>query len=130
MRVQRVVDEGRYAMSRARAILDGREPPAPPPELQQPGRHDEPPLGVDARGEPAYVGYGGGFYGGGGWFGGGSGLFTGLMLGQMLGGFGGFGHHGDVIVNQGDDGGGWGDMGGGDFGGGDFGGGDFGGGDF
>ena len=127
VRVERVVLEAQYAMSRARAIVEGREPPPPPEELRRPGRHDEPPLDVDERGEPAYVGYGGGFYGGGGWFGGGGGLFTGLMLGQMLGGFGGFGGHQDITINNydGDGGGGWGDFGGGDFGGGDVGGGDW-----
>jgi hypothetical protein len=131
VRVERVIAEARYAMDRARARIDGREPPPPPAELQQPGRHNEPPLEVDERGEPAYAG-GGGFYGGG-WFGGGGGLFTGLLLGQMLGGFGGWGGHYEEHNYYGDsggdggDGGGW---GGGDFGGGDFGGGDFGGGDF
>ena len=132
IRVERVIAEARYAMDRARARIDGREPPPPPAELQQPGRHNEPPLEVDERGEPAYAG-GGGFYGGG-WFGGGGGLFTGLLLGQMLGGFGSWGgghyeehnYYGDG-GGDGGDGGGW---GGGDFGGGDFGGGDFGGGDF
>lgn len=130
VRVERVIDEGRYAMARARARIDGREPPPPPENLTRPGRHDEPALDVDERGEPVYVGYGGmPWYGGGGWFGGGSGLLTGLMLGQMLGGGfggwgGGWGHGGG---NEGGDGG---DSGGGDWGGGDFGGGDFGGGDF
>ncbi len=129
VRVERVIDEGRYAMARARARIDGREPPPPPETLTRPGRHDEPALDVDERGEPVYVGYGGmPWYGGGGWFGGGSGLLTGLMLGQMLGGgFGGWGGHGDGGGGGGDSGG---DSGGGDWGGGDFGGGDFGGGDF
>ena len=133
VRVERVIAEARYAMDRARALVEGREPPSPPAELQQPGRHNEPPLEVDERGEPAYAG-GGGFYGGG-WFGGGSGLFTGLLLGQMLGGgFGGWGgghyeennSYGDS--GGGDGGGGWGggDLGGGDWGGGgDIGGGDW-----
>jgi hypothetical protein len=136
VRVERVIDEGRYAMARARARIGGREPPPPPETLTRPGRHDEPALDVDERGEPVYVGYGGmPWYGGGGWFGGGSGLLTGLMLGQMLGGgFGGWGGgwgghgHGDGGGGEGGDGGGGGDWGGGDFGGGDFGGGDFGGG--
>lgn len=129
VRVGRVVDEGRYAMNRARARVEGREPPPPPSELRVPGRHDEPALDLDERGQPTYIGYGAPFYGGG-WFGGGGGLLTGLFLGQMLGGgWGGWGydpHHGDG--GDGDFGGG--DFGGGDFGGGDFGGGDFGGGDF
>ncbi|MGI8808912.1 MAG: hypothetical protein ACR2KK_13945 [Acidimicrobiales bacterium] len=142
VRVERVIDEGRYAMARARARIDGREPPPPPESLTRPGRHDEPALDVDERGEPVYVGYGGmPWYGGGGWFGGGSGMLTGLMLGQMLGGgfggwgggWGGHGGHHDGGGNDGGDGGGdGGDSGGGDWGGGDWGGGggDFGGGDF
>jgi hypothetical protein len=141
-RVERVVAEARYAMARARAIIDGREPPAPPDELRRPGRHGEPPVDLDEEGVPAYAG-GQPFYGGG-WFGGGagSGLFTGLLLGSMLGGpfgFGGYGYGGgDTIINEGDTygggdgGGGWGDGGGGfgDMGGGDWGGGDIGGGDW
>ena len=136
VRVDRVIDEGRYAMDRARARIEGREPPAPPEKLTRPGRHDEPPLDLDERGQPVYVGYGGmPWYGGGGWFGGGGGgLLTGLMLGSMLGGgwgggyYGGHGHDGGGDGGDGGDSGG--DWGGGDWGGGDFGGGDFGGGDF
>ncbi|CAN5188337.1 hypothetical protein BH24ACT1_BH24ACT1_13360 [soil metagenome] len=124
LRVGRVIDEGRYAMNRARARVEGREPPPPPEELRVPGRHDEPALDVDDRGEPVYAGgtpfYGGGWYGGGG-----GGLFTGLLLGQMLGGGWGYGHHdhggGDAGGDDSQLGGDWG--GGGDFGGGDFGGG-------
>ena len=129
VRVARVVAEARYSMDRARAIIEGREPPAPPDELQRPGRHGEPAVTLDEDRQPAYVGYPGGFQGG--WFGGtGGGLFSGLLLGSLLaGGFGGWGYGGTTIINEGDDGGG-GDFGGGDFGGGDFGGGDFGGGDF
>lgn len=131
VRVDRVVQEARYAMDRARARIDGREPPPPPESLRQPGRHNEPPLETDERGRPVYAGYDQPFYGGGWFGGGGGGLFTGLLLGQMLGGFGGWGGgwdggHDDG-GDSGGDGGGW---GGGDFGGGDFGGGDFGGGDF
>jgi hypothetical protein len=132
VRVARVVAEGRYLMDRVRAIIDGREPPPPPEELQRPGQHGEPAVTLDADRQPAYVGYTGGFQGG--WFGGANGLFTGLLLGSLLsGGFGGWGHGGTTIVNTGDGGDsdfGDGDFGGGDFGGGDFGGGDFGGGDF
>ena len=136
VRVQRVLDEARYAMSRARAITDGREPPPPPDELRRPGRHDEPALDLDERGAPYYVG-GGPFYGGG-WFGGGGGLFSGLLLGSMLGGWGGMGWGSHVEVNNygTDGGGGWGGgwsdsgVGGGDWGGGDWGGGDLGGGDW
>ena len=139
VRVERVVAEARYAMARARAIIDGRQPPAPPDELRQPGRHHEPPLDLDEQGAPVYAG-GQPFYGGGGWFGGGmgSGLFGGLLLGSMLGGpfgWGGWGGGPIIIDNDGGDGGGgdgggWGDGGGfGDRGGGDWGG-DMGGGDW
>jgi hypothetical protein len=134
VRVARVVAEARYSMDRARAIIEGREPPAPPDELLRPGRHGEPAVTLDEDRQPAYVGYPGGFQSG--WFGGtGGGLFSGLLLGSLLaGGFGGWGYGGTTIINEGDDGGGGdfgrGDVGGGDFGGGDFGGGDFGGGDF
>jgi hypothetical protein len=138
-RLERVVAEARYAMARARAGVEGRELPPPPDELRRPGRHDEPPLDVDADGAPVYAG-GRSFYGDG-WFGGGAGggLFGGLLLGSMLGGWGWGGWGGPVVIDHhdgdggdaggdGGDGGGWGD--GGDFGGGDWGGGDFGGGDF
>ena len=132
VRVARLVAEGRYSMDRARAIVEGREPPSPPAELQRPGQHGEPALTLDSNRQPAYVGYPGGFQGG--WFGGTSGLFSGLLIGSMLtGGFGGWGGGGTTIINEADDNngdGGDGDSGGGDFGGGDFGGGDFGGGDF
>ena len=141
VRVRRVVDEGRYAMARARARIEGREPPAPPEELRRPGTRDEPALDLDERGTPVYVGYGGMPWYGGGWFGGGGGILTGLMLGQMLGGGWGGGWGGGLFGGgygrdddggwEGGDGGDWGagDVGGGDVGGGDFGGGDFGGGD-
>jgi hypothetical protein len=130
VRVERVVIEAQYAMSRARAIVRGQRPPDPPEELRRPGRHDEPPLEVDDVGRPQYVGFGSPFYGGG-WFGGGGGLISGLLLGSMLGGWGGGwgGDHIEIHDHGGD--GGWSDgAGGGDWGGGDFGGGDFGGGDF
>jgi hypothetical protein len=139
VRVRRLIDEAQYAMARARARIDGREPPPPPDELRRPGLHDEPAVDVDERGEPTYVGRDGfagyGPFYGGGWFMGANGLFTGLLLGSLLGGFG---HPGPILVETGGDGGdggvdsdgGGGDFGGGDFGGGDFGGGDFGGGDF
>jgi hypothetical protein len=131
VRVARVIAEGRYAMNRARAQVEGREPPPPPEELRVPGRHDEPALDVDDRGRPVYVGAGEPFYGGGWFGGGGGGLFTGLLLGQMLGGGWGFGGWGSGHHDHGDGGGdAGGDWGGGDFGGGDWGGGDFGGGDF
>ena len=142
VRVGRVIAEGRYAMTRARARIEGREPPRPPEELSRPGRHDEPALDVDETGQPVYVGYPGGFYGGGGWFGGGGGggLLTGLLLGQMLGGGFGWGGgwgggHGHGGHDSGDGGGGgdWVGGGGGDWGGGfggGSGGGDVGGGDW
>jgi hypothetical protein len=136
VRVDRVVREAEYAMSRARAIVEGREPPTPPAELQRPGRHDEPALDVDDTGQPVYVGAGP-FYGGGWFGGGGGGLFSGLLLGSMLGGMGPFGWGGGLHHDHGgwSDGGGWGDGGGGGwdggFGGGDWGGGgDIGGGDW
>ena len=128
VRVERVIDEGRYAMDRARAVIAGREPPPPPEKLTQRGRHDEPPLELDDRGQPVYAGYGGMPWYGGGWFGGGGNLLTGLMLGSMLGGgWGGWGGHHHV---GGDQGGSEGEGSGGDVGGGDWGGGDWGGGDF
>ncbi|HEX4903748.1 MAG TPA: hypothetical protein VFV42_13100 [Acidimicrobiales bacterium] len=128
VRVERVVREAEYAMSRARAIVRGHEPPPPPAELRQPGRHDEPALDVDEVGRPVYVGAGP-FYGGG-WFGGG-GLFSGLLLGSMLGGGGMFGWGGGWHHDHGGGGDGWGggDGGFGGFGGGDWGG-DVGGGDW
>ena len=126
-RVQRVLDEGHYAMARARAITQGRPPPAPPAELTVPGPNREPPVVVGDDGVPGYVGWGGGWYGGG-WFGGD--LLTGLALGSILSGPG-WGWGGDGGGDTGDvgdvgDGGDVGDIGGGDFG--DFG--DIGGGDF
>ena len=130
VRVRRVVDEARYSMDRARAVIDGREPPLPPDHLQRIGEHGEPAVTVDDDRQPAYVGYPGGY--GAGWYGGmgGGGLFSGLLLGSLLaGGFGGWGHGHTTIINEGG-GSDAGDWGGGDFGGGDFGGGDFGGGDF
>ena len=109
VRVARVVAEARYSMDRARAIVEGRQPPAPPEDLQRPGVHGEPAVTLDADRQPAYVGYPGGFTGG--WFGGSSGLFTGLLLGSLLsGGFGGWGAGGTTIINEAD-GGGDGDFG-------------------
>ncbi|MEA2685638.1 MAG: hypothetical protein QOE93_833, partial [Actinomycetota bacterium] len=106
VKVGRLLDEAQYAMSRARAIVEGREPPGPPPELTRPGRRGEPPVDLDERGRPAYVGSGASPFYGGGWFGGGSGLLTGLFLGQMLGGGwgGGYGGH-DTNVYVDNDGG-------------------------
>jgi hypothetical protein len=127
VRVGRVVDEARYAMARAKARLAGREPPSRPEDLRRPGRHNEPPVGLDASGAPVYAG-GQPFYGGG-WFGGG-GLFSGLLLGSMLGGWG---WGGPIVIEHGEADGGAGgfdgDDWGGDIGGGDWGG-DIGGGDW
>ena len=132
VRVERVVVEARYSMDRAKAIMEGRQPPEPPTVLRQVGPHGEPAVTLDQGRQPTYVGYPGAFQDG--WFGGtGSALFGGLLLGSMLGwGFGGWGYGATTVGGEsGGDGGGGGDWGGGDWGGGgDFGGGDFGGGDF
>jgi succinyl-CoA synthetase beta subunit len=100
VRVARMVTEARYSMDRVAAIVDGREPPPPPEELQRVGRHGEPAVTLDENREPAYVGYPGGY--GGGWFGGtGGGLLSGLLIGSMLGGgFGGWGHGDTTIINN------------------------------
>ena len=87
VRVQRVVDEANWSMARARAILDGRQPPEPPPPLQRPGTHGEPAVGVDDGHQPVYVDSPDAFRSG--WFSAGGGLFGGLLLGSMVGGFGG-----------------------------------------
>ena len=86
VRVQRVVDEANWSMSRARAILDGRRPPDPPASLQRPGRHGEPAVGVNGH-QPVYVDSPAAFRSG--WFSAGGGLFGGLLLGSMLGGLSG-----------------------------------------
>lgn len=87
VRVQRVVDEANWSMSRTRAILEGRTPPEPPAKLQRPGPHGEPALAVDEAQHPVYVDSSAPFRSG--WFSVGGGLFSGLLLGTMLGGFGG-----------------------------------------
>jgi hypothetical protein len=86
-RVQRVVDEATWSMARARATLEGRPPPEPSRPLRQPGLGGEPAVRLDERGEPVYVGSPATFSSG--WFSGG-GLFGNLLLGSMLGGFGGW----------------------------------------
>jgi len=86
VRVQRVVDEAAWSMARVRAIVDGREPPAPPPILQQRGSRGEPAVRLDDGAQPVYVGSLTTFRSG--WFGTGAGLFGGLLLGPMLGNFG------------------------------------------
>lgn len=87
VRVQRVVDEANWAMSRARAILEGRPPPTPPNVLQRPGVHGEPAVGLDDEQRPMYVDSPAAFRSG--WFSAGGGLFGGLLLGSVLGGLGG-----------------------------------------
>lgn len=99
IRVERVVAESRYAMARTRARIDGREPPPPPADLQQPGRHNEPPVELDEDRRPRYRD-GGPFHGDDGWYRGnrdrGGGLLDGLLLGTVLsGGLGGGHHHHD-----------------------------------
>jgi hypothetical protein len=88
VRVQRVVDEATWSMARARAVLAGRQPPEPPPPLQRPGPHGEPAVGVDDGQRPVYVDSPAAFRSG--WFSAGGGLFGGLLMGSMLGGFGGW----------------------------------------
>jgi hypothetical protein len=87
VRVQRVVDEANWAMSRARAILEGRPPPRPPDVLQHPGSRGEPAVGLDDEERPVYVDSPAAFRSG--WFSAGGGLFGGLLLGSVLGGLGG-----------------------------------------
>jgi hypothetical protein len=88
VRVQRVVDEATYSMSRARAILEERRPPEPPTTLRRPGPRGEPAIVLDDGERPAYEGSPASFRSG--WFGGGGGLIGGLLLGSMMGGFGGW----------------------------------------
>jgi hypothetical protein len=78
-RVRRIVDEAYWAMSRARAIVDGRTAPSPPRWLQRPGPSGEPAIGVDDRSRPTYIDSPASFRSG--WFTGGVGLLGGLMLG-------------------------------------------------
>ena len=94
-RVQRVVDEALWSMSRAKAIIEGYPPPPPPSELQAPGSRGEPAVRIAEDDRPTYVGAPVSFRSG--WFGGGGGLLGGLMLGSMLGGFGGW------VVHESDD---------------------------
>jgi hypothetical protein len=88
VRVQRVVDEATYSMSRARAILEGRQPPEPPVTLQHRGSRGEPALRLDDSAQPVYEGSPASFRSG--WFVGGGGLIGGLLMGSMMGGFGGW----------------------------------------
>jgi hypothetical protein len=160
--VAEALDEGRYLMASAEARLDGRQPPERRPPCFFDPRHGPsvrdvpwaPPGGGAVREVPAcaadalrveegqepasrnvLVGgqsmpywAAGPMYGG--YFGG---FFPGLLIGESLGGFGGFGFggYGGDVGSGGDSsvgdfgGGGSGDFGGGDFGGGDGGGGDF-----
>jgi hypothetical protein len=81
-RLQRVIDEANWSMSRVRAILDGRRPPDPPPRLQQAGARGEPAIGLDDRAQPAYIDSVAPFRSG--WFSLGGGMFGGLLLGSIL----------------------------------------------
>jgi len=81
IRVQRVVDEANWSMTRARATLEGRPPPAPPAILQRPGRHGEPAVQLDDREQPVYANSSASFRSG--WFGLGGGLLGGLLLGSV-----------------------------------------------
>ncbi len=90
-RVQRLVDEAMWSMSRAKAIVQGYPPPDPPPKLQNPGLRGEPAVRIAADAHPAYVDTPISFQSG--WFGGGGGLLSGLMMGSMLGGLGGWAVH-------------------------------------
>ena len=87
-RVQRVLDEALWSMSRAKAIVQGYPPPPPPTALQNPGTRGEPAVRLANDDRPTYVGAPMSFRSG--WFGGGGSLLGGLMLGSMLGGFGGW----------------------------------------
>ena len=87
-RLQRVVDEATWSMSRVRAALAGRPLPPPPEPLARPGVRGEPAVTVDAGERPVYRGAPMSYRSG--WFGGGGGLFGGLLLGSMLGGMGGW----------------------------------------
>ena len=82
VRVQRVVDEASWSMSRAKAILDDRPPPPPPASLQHQGPRGEPAVTVDPANQPHYVGSPATFRTG--WFAFGPGLFGGLLMGSML----------------------------------------------
>ena len=82
VRVQRVVDEATWSMARVRAILEGRQPPAPPSTLQNPGMSGEPAVELDGRERPVYAGTEAPFRTG--WFAGGGGLFGGLLLGSVV----------------------------------------------
>jgi hypothetical protein len=161
--VAEALEEGRYLMASAESRLEGHAPPERRPACFFDPRHgpsvrdvEWAPMGGQPRLVPAcaadalrieegvepqsrqvlaggqMVPYwaAGPMYGG--YFGG---FFPGLLLGEMMMGFGGFGFGGPFMGGgyyggDGGDGGGGSDFGGGDFGGmGDFGGGDFGGGD-
>jgi len=79
VRVQRVVDEATWSMSRARAIVEGRRLPSPPQSLRRPGPDGEPAVDVDERERPVYVDSPAPFRSG--WFAAGGGLLGGLLLG-------------------------------------------------
>ncbi|HZD00143.1 MAG TPA: hypothetical protein VFA46_08085 [Actinomycetes bacterium] len=159
--VSSALEEGRFSMASAKALLEGKPLPERRPPCFFDPRHGPsaedvswaPPGGaprpvpacatcaqqvrggIEPRSREVLVGerpvpfwrapaYYGPWYGG--YFGGGAGTFlTGLLIGEALGGFGGWGW-GGVPVGAGVGHGDGGDFGGGDWGGGgDFGGGDF-----
>ena len=82
LRVQRVVDEATWLMSRVRAILDGHQLPGPPSTLQTRGPRGEPAIELEDGDRPAYSGTRFPFTSG--WFGIGGGLFGGLILGSIV----------------------------------------------
>ncbi len=86
-RVQRLVDEASWSMSRAKAIVQGYPAPEPPPNLQHPGPRGEPAVRIDEDDRPAYVGAPITFQSE--WFSAG-GLLGGLMMGSALGSLGGW----------------------------------------
>ena len=102
-RVQRVVDEASWLMARARARLDGREPPGPPASLRRPGQTGEPALKLEPGDHPRYVGSHESFETG--WFSVGPGLFGGLLIGSILGS--GFGDGNSEEIDYPDDDSGW-----------------------
>jgi hypothetical protein len=158
--VATALEEGRFEMAVAKALLDGREPPerrppcffdprhgpsvsevdwAPPGGAPRPVPVCETDLRAVERGEdPSFreVTSGGRrvpYWQAGPAYGAYAGGFFGggLLPGLLVGTMlGGAMFPGDAFGGDGGDGGGFDDTGGGDFGGGDFGGGDFGGGDF
>jgi hypothetical protein len=98
VRVQRLVDEANWSMARVRAIVEGRRPPEPPSRLRRPGTHGEPAVRLDQTHRPTYVGSDATYRSG--WFAAGGGLFGGLLMGTMLGGFGGWVAEGESATDD------------------------------